>query len=186
MKHLTQPARVVTPPDDGWLARRVARLLKRLPPAAGAPVSIARAPRLRDGHAAVHAGSFLRQRRMLFACTCAEFPRVFVHEWFHFVWLRAGNPLRREFEELVAAERRAGARGELGWSAEWRKRALTRSDARRRSRRWREYCCESFCDTAAWIYSGARGHAEFTLARRFRTRRREWFAQKIAHRPLSI
>ena len=39
----------------------------------------------------------------------------------------------------------------------------------------REYCCESFCDTAAWIYSGVRRHEEFTLAGRWRTGRRKWF-----------
>ncbi|HEY1184011.1 MAG TPA: hypothetical protein VGE89_07490, partial [Bryobacteraceae bacterium] len=113
-------------------------------------------------------------------------PRVFVHEWFHFVWRRAGNPLRRDFEALLAAERRAGARGELGWSAEWRKRALTAQEVRVRSRRWREYCCESFCDTAAWLYAGAAKHAEFTLALRFRRRRQAWFAQNIAGKRLSI
>jgi hypothetical protein len=41
---------------------------------------------------------------------------------------------------------------------------------------WREYCCESFCDTAAWLYSGVQVHSEFTLAGRYRHRRRVWFA----------
>ena len=93
-----------------------------------------------------------------------EFPRIFVHELFHFVWLRAGNPRRWSFERVVRGEFRSGARGELGWSAEWRKAALRAGDVRRRSRRWREYCCESFCDTAAWLYSGVIRHPEFTLA----------------------
>jgi len=187
MKHPAPgAARVMAPPGDLWLAQRVEALLRRLPPAAGAPVSIVPVPELRDRHGAAHAGSFLRQRHMLIACTRAEFPRVFVHEWFHFVWLRAGNPLRRDFEALLAAERRAGARGELGWSAEWRKRALTAQEVRVRSRRWREYCCESFCDTAAWLYAGAAKHAEFTLAPRFRRRRQAWFAQNIAGKRLSI
>ena len=178
--------RVMAPPGDRWLARRVGTLLDRLPLAAGAPVWIERVAQLHDGRGAVHAGSFLRQRRMVIACTKAEFPRVFVHEWFHFVWRRAGNPLRRDFERLLAAERRAGASGELGWSAEWRKRALTPREVRGRTRRWREYCCESFCDTAAWVYAGFARHAEFTLAPRFRRRRQAWFAQKIAGRRLSI
>jgi hypothetical protein len=187
MKHSAPTvARVVTPPGDLWLAQRVEALLRRLPPATGAPVWIERVSELRDRRGAVHAGSFLRQRHMLIACTRAEFPRVFVHEWFHFVWRRAGNPLRRDFEALLAAERRAGARGELGWSAEWRKRALTAQEVYGRSRRWREYCCESFCDTAAWLYAGAAKHAEFTLALRFRRRRQAWFAQNIAGKRLSI
>ncbi|MGB7758410.1 MAG: hypothetical protein WBL61_01195 [Bryobacteraceae bacterium] len=178
--------RVIAPPGDLWLARRVKALLGRLPPASGAPVWIERVAALRDGHGAAHAGSFLRQRRMVIACTRAEFPRVFVHEWFHFAWRRASNPLRRDFEKLLVAERHAGARGELGWSAEWRKRALTEQEVRRRARRWREYCCESFCDTAAWIYAGVASHDEFTLAPRFRRRRQAWFAQNITGKRLSI
>ena len=67
------------------------------------------------------------------------------------------------------------AKGELGWSAEWRKAKLTAADGERRSRRWREYCCESFCDTAAWLYSVTSSHAEYTLAGRFRIARRRWF-----------
>jgi len=187
MKHsVPPPPRVMASPGARWLARRVEALLARLPPAAGAPVWIERVAGLRDRRGAVHAGSFLRQRRMVIACTRAEFPRVFVHEWFHFVWRRAGNPLRRDFEKLLAAERRAGARGELGWSAEWRKRALTVQEVRGRTRRWREYCCESFCDTAAWLYAGIASHSEFTLAPRFRRGRQAWFAQRIAGRRLSI
>jgi hypothetical protein len=87
------------------------------------------------------------------------------------------NASRRAFEELLAREWRSGARGELGWSAELRKGRLTVLDVRSRSRRWREYCCESFCDTAAWLYSGVRSHEEFTLERSFRPARRSYFRQ---------
>jgi len=176
----------MVPPGDAWLARRVEALLGRMPPASGAPVWIERVASMRDRHGAAHAGSFIEQRRMVIACTRAEFPRVFVHEWFHFVWRRAGNPLRRDFETLLDQEFRDGARGELGWSAEWRKRALTGPDLRGRSRRWREYCCESFCDTAAWLYAGAARHAEFTLAARFRRRRWAWFVRNLGGRRLSV
>jgi len=99
----------MAPPDDRWLARRVEALLSRLPPATGAPVWIERVAGLRDRHGAVDAGSFLRQRRIQIACTRAEFARIFVHEWFHFVWLRAGNPLRRSYERLLENEFEAGA-----------------------------------------------------------------------------
>jgi hypothetical protein len=173
-------------PGDAWLARRAVQLLRRLPPAVGAPVTIERAAGLRDRHGTAHAGSYLRERRIQIACTSAELPRVFMHEWFHFVWLRAGNPLRRDFEALLADEYRAGARGELGWSAEWRKRELAEREVSGRSRRWREYCCESFCDTAAWLYAGVVDHDEFTLAPRFRRRRQAWFERNIAGRQLSI
>lgn len=128
----------------------------------------------------------MRERRILFNCTRAEFPRIFVHELFHFVWVRAGNPFRRSFERLVNAEMEGHARGELGWAAESRKRRLTPEERVRRTRKWREYCCESFCDTAAWLYSGIAKHAEFTLRASWRERRRDWFRLIQAGRELSI
>lgn len=167
------------------LGRQVKAVLPRLPPFEGAPIIIERSPGLRDRRGIVHAGSFVRERRIALACSAAEFPRIFVHELFHFVWVRAGNPKRRSFERLLGGERHADARGELGWSAEWRQAALTPDDLRGRSRRWREYCCESFCDTAAWLYSGLADHPEFTLQHRFRLARRAWFATFV-NRGLSI
>lgn len=167
------------------LGRQIRSVLRRLPPLAGAPIAVDRSPGLRDRRGAVHAGAFLRQRRIALNCTASELPRIFVHELFHFVWLRAGNAPRHSFERLLRAECRAGAAGELGWSAEWRKLALSPADPRLRTPRWREYCCESFCDTAAWIYSGTAAHPEFTLAARFRRTRRAWFATFVTPR-LSI
>jgi len=107
-----------------------------------------------------------------------DFARIFVHELFHFVWLRLGNPKRRSYERLLASEVQHKVRGELGWSAEWRKNKLEPRDWRERTRRWREYCCESFCDTAAWRYAGVRRHEEFTLATAARMARRGWFTQE--------
>ena len=174
--HVRDPAR----------ASLVRALCRRLPKLSGSPIRIERAPGLRDRRGAVHAGAFLRERRIAFDCARAEFPRIFVHELFHFVWLRSGNGRRRSWERLLAAELLAGARGELGWSAEWRKNALPPRASVTRSRSWREYSCESFCDTAGWLYSGTARHAEFTLAARFRRRRREWFLETIGNRTLSI
>jgi hypothetical protein len=162
------------------------KCLRRLPPLTGPPIRIETIPGLRDRSGAVHAGSFLRERRIAFDCTRAEFPRVFVHEMFHFVWLRAGNPLRQSWESLLKAELAAHAHGELGWSAERCKQVFNTADVRRRSRRWREYCCESFCDTAAWLYSGVSRHPEFTLAARFRAGRRAWFGKAIGNRELPV
>ena len=164
----------------------VERILRRLPPLAGQPIRIEQSPGLRDRHSAVHAGSFLRERRIVFDCSAREFPRIFVHELFHFVWLRAGNATRRDWETLMQGESKAKALGDLGWSAEWRKQRLNARDARLRTRRWREYCCESFCDTAAWLYSGAVRHAEFTLPARFRASRRDWFRKLLAEGQLSV
>jgi hypothetical protein len=161
-------------------------MVRRLPPISGAPLGIEIVRGLTDKHGPVHGGAFMRERRIALDCTRKEFARVFVHELFHFVWLRAGNPARLAFEDLLQHEYRKGAPGELGWSAEWRKKELACQDLDLRTRRWREYCCESFCDTAAWVYSGVEVHEEFTLAARFRERRRLWFERTIGPRGLSI
>src|SRR3954451_22798550 len=174
------------PSDDAGLAGRAARIAGSLPAICGEPVCLQHIRGLRDRHSAVHAASFLRERRIAFDCTVREFPRIFVHELFHFVWLRAGNARRWSYELLLAAEMRSGARGELGWSAEWRKAELTQTDVRGRSRRWREDSCERFCDTAAWLYSGIDRHPEFTLALPCRKTRRQWFASELETGPLSI
>ena len=139
----------------------------------------------------VHAGSFIRKREIVLDQELAgqprELARILVHELFHFAWVRLGNPKRRSYEALVREEWKRHARGELGWSAESRKRGLLNSIGARYMRRigdlrpidqfpqWRDYLCESFCDTAAWIYSGVRRHPEYTLAARHRDRRAEWF-----------
>jgi hypothetical protein len=157
-----------------------------MPELTGGPILIQCAPGLRDRRGPVHAGAFLRQRRIAFDCTAAELPRIFAHEVAHFIWLRLGNPLRRSWEDFLRAELRARAKGELGWSAEWRKGALVAADISRRTSRWREYCCESFCDTAAWLWGGVSRHPEFTLAGNLRPVRRNWFTVHIAARRLSI
>ena len=165
---------------------RARRVLPRLPRVSGDAIRLHAVDGLQDARGAVHAAAFLRERRIAFDCSPEEFPRIFVHELFHFVWARAGNPTRWRYEGLLCGERRAGARGELGWSAEWRKRALVEADVCRRGRRWREYCCESFCDTAAWLYSGTARHPEFTLASEWRRRREAWFRREVGGGPLPV
>jgi hypothetical protein len=127
----------------------------------------------------VHAATFLRERRIVLdedlRVDSGELSRIVVHELFHFVWLRLGNDTRRSWEGVVAAEWRARRKGELGWSAEWRKDELRQEDVAQRSRRWREYCCESFCDTAAWRCGGLKSHEEFTLSKLARAGRAAWF-----------
>jgi len=123
----------------------------------------------------VHAGSNIRRREMLLERELlrnrGELARILVHELLHFVWARLGNARRAAWERLLDAEISAGARGELGWSAEVRKKQLTAADRLTRSRRWREYVCESFCDTGAWLYAGLREHEEWTLAKLRRGKR---------------
>jgi hypothetical protein len=116
-----------------------------------------------------------------------DFERILLHEVFHFAWVRLSNQQRRAWEQVLERELSAGVPGELGWSAEWRKDALARSDVRLRTPRWRRYVCESFCDTAAWAFAGLGAHEEFTLAGRPRRPRRAWFlGQFPAGRPVSI
>jgi len=162
----------------------------RLPPLYGQPVEIRFVRGLRDGRGEVHAGAFLRERCIALdeelRRNPEELARIFVHELFHFVWVRLGNPRRRSWENLLAAECAAGAAGELGWSAEWRKRALQPRDRAARTRRWREYCCESFCDTSAWLYGGLADHAEFTLRVPWRAGRRRWFTESGVTGGISI
>jgi hypothetical protein len=169
--------------DDLAHCKLAKPIFGRLPELLGEPIRVQGAAGLRDRRGPVHAGAFLRERRIAFDCTRAEFPRIFVHEVAHFVWLRLGNARRLSYEELVRRER---APGELGWSAEWRKLALTPAHRRERSRAWREYCCESFCDTAAWLWSRLARHPEFTLPARYRLRRARWFQQALGRGPLSI
>ncbi len=138
----------------------------------------------------VHAGSFLRKREIVLdsglLSTPAEFVRILVHEIFHFAWIRLGNPARCSYERLLISEIERGARGELGWSSEERKMALTPRDRIARTRRWREYVCESFCDTASWLFGGAQRHDEFTLSRRYQAGRRAWFRSVEALGRISV
>ena len=153
-----------------------------IPRAWGRPIRIEFRTAVVDGTGgAAHAATFLRERRIVIEealmADNEDFRRIFVHELVHFVWLRLGNPKRLSYERMVAGELRSGRRGELGWSAEWRKKKLRPRDSRQRTRRWREYCCESFCDTAAWRYAGVRRHEEFTLALQARAARKSWFVR---------
>lgn len=137
---------------------------------------------------AVHAATFIRRRRIVLDADLLldddELRRILIHELFHFVWVRLANATRQSYEELLAAQRRAP--GELGWSAEYRKRDLRPHDVRQRSRKWREYCCEAFCDTAAYLYASSRRHGEFTLRVTERRKRIVWFGKNLGTGSVSI
>lgn len=128
--------------------------------------------------AALDGCSFIRERRVVLAEELREFPddhqRVLLHELFHFAWARLGNPARRSFEDVLAAEWCLGVKGELGWPATEAKGAVQHRDANLRSQRWRHYVCESFCDTAAWHGLGHSDTLDVTLAPGQRLRRRQW------------
>lgn len=126
----------------------------------------------------VYAASDIRRNTMVLDSDLLvdrrEFERILLHEAHHFIWAHMGYRARRTYEDIVAAER---SRGELGWSAEKRKIKLTEADRQQRTRKWRDYVCESFCDTGAWYYARSRKHPEWTLAPLFRERRARWFRE---------
>jgi hypothetical protein len=139
---------------------------------------------------AVYAGSFLRKRKIILDEQMLRTPRVleriFVHEVFHFVWSKLGSSLRASYERLILEEIEDGALGELGWSAESMKLQLAGSDSENRTRRWKDYICESFCDSAGWLFGSARQYSEMTLGRAERDARRRWFREHVLDRRLSI
>jgi len=182
--------------------RYVERIRKRLPPLEGRPIGIRFLPALTVGSGKlysqrscgqpVYAGSYIRKREIVLDRELqhgsSELARILTHELFHFAWVRLGNSARRSYENLLRREFKRHARGELGWSAESRKSAFARTPhAGYHDRlRWREYLCESFCDTAAWLYSGVRRHREFTLGGRHRKLRAAWFRETFRNREISI
>jgi hypothetical protein len=137
----------------------------------GAAIEVRYASGLRDtaGNEA-HAATFLRDRVIVLDAELLRRPRehrrILSHELFHFAWVRLGNARRMEWERRLKVEWERGARGEAGWSAEWRKRELAARDVRARTRRWREYCCESFCDSGALVCATGNSQ-ECTLAERW-------------------
>jgi hypothetical protein len=151
-----------------------------LPALTGSPIYVRALPELRayrgkllsaaaDCGTPVHAASFIRRREIILESellTKPALPHIVVHEIFHFVWARLSNATRASFSALLAEELRGHARGELGESAAVRKQIDKHS---------RDYVCESFCDTAAWLYAARGTRRTATLAERWRTRRRLWF-----------
>ncbi|MBL8213260.1 MAG: hypothetical protein JNK87_21255 [Bryobacterales bacterium] len=128
----------------------------------------------------VHAASFLLRRQMVLEQqllrNLPELHRILLHELFHFAWRRLGNPKRASWQQLIEKEWDAHARGELGWSAQWRKDTLQDNRA---GRLWRDYLAESFCDTAAYVLR-LEDHEEHTLAPRFRRPRERWFSEILS------
>lgn len=115
-----------------------------------------------------------------------EFQRILIHEIFHFAWVRLSNDRRRSWEQVVMKEISSRVRGELGWSAEMRKERLQTADLTQRTIAWRHYACESFCDTAAYLYGELEEHGEFTLPQRVRNSRLTWFKRELASDALPI
>lgn len=123
----------------------------------------------------VYGASFIRERRIVLEAEVLNdlgtLPLIVAHEIFHFVWARLGNRRRGAYTGLLRREWERGARGELGESSSLKKGLLSSFD----SRAVRDYVCESFCDTAAAIYSGVEASDWFTLTPYWRKQRERWF-----------
>jgi hypothetical protein len=174
----------------------LAGTLRLLPELTGEPITIVFRPdltvyrgRLKSGAAQrgtpVHAAAYIRARRLVLETALMRQPGklrwILAHELFHFVWTRLGNVAREEYRSMLLSERKAGARGELGESAAFRKQRLPEGrNGVVATEAWRDYVCESFCDTAAWLYAGRCDSAAGTLAKRWRSERRRWFLVTFA------
>jgi hypothetical protein len=126
----------------------------------------------------VHAAAFIRKRVVVLETDLisqAERLRlILIHEIFHFVWVHLGNCQRRAFAKLLMGEMRGRAQGEIGESADIKKQLLREQGFfDEQSRLWRDYVCESFCDSAAAFYSGV-ADEHFTLAGSWVKRRYAW------------
>jgi hypothetical protein len=154
-----------------------------LPLLSGRPIRV----ELRNSLGPHHAATSIPRRLILLdrgvLTNKGDFERILIHEIFHFVWVRLSNQTRRDWEDLLASERESG---ELGWSAEWRKLKLKSSAARLRSPQWKRYARESFCDSAAYLFSGLTRHDEFTLPASCRRARRAWFQRNLASHAIPI
>ena len=147
-------------------------------------------PQLRNGDRSTQAVSYVREkvivlRQRLFRQRWLG-QRLFYHELCHFLWPRLGVRARKRFVRHLECERARGLRGELGYSAQYRKARLLRNTGAGakhlfrtifQGQAWREYACESFCDTGAYALARAAGSrpalrsVEFTLGARRRPAR---------------
>ncbi len=129
---------------------------------------------------AVHAASFIRKRRIVLESELLHNPAVLrlilAHELFHFAWVRLNNAQRRGYLHLVSMELNRGARGELGESSVVAKQSVAGANWFTDSARFKNYVCESFCDTGAWLYGGVQTHSFFSLAKKWQKQRAAWFA----------
>jgi hypothetical protein len=133
----------------------------------------------------VYAAAFLRQRRIVLEAGLLSDPAVlrfiFVHELFHFVWMRLGNPIRVEYSGLITHEIKRRVRGELGESSAVKKAALGKAPQHSLPAAvWREYVCESFCDSAGSLFAGPPVHEGPRLGKTWTAIRKEWFEEKLA------
>ena len=186
-----------------WVRRLPASFQKQLP-----PLKLAAAEQLRlvgtclfinenwvagspQSQADTHAASYIPERYVVLGKDLfsrrVELGRIFYHELCHFLWLRLGNPKRLRFAALLQWEFQKKIPGELGHSSQRRKEKLwagrtAASRALFHTRQWREYVCESFCDTGSFVLLDRQrraNHSEYTLARTARQRRIRLWSEMV-------
>lgn len=166
-----------------------------LPLEAGRPVQVAFLPELTayrgkllsgvaDRGTPVHAATYIRERRIVLETSLLSDPSalrfIFVHEVFHFAWVRLGNRKRDEYSQLLLGEIARKARGELGESSAVKKEEIRqKTEGLPQSALWRDYICESFCDSAACIFTGAPVHDGEKLGKAWTAIRRDWFQMNL-------
>jgi len=94
----------------------------------------------------VFAASFVARREIVLASELLDHApalvEIFAHEIYHFAWCRLGNPERAAWADLLRIEtkpKHAGLSSRLRYD-EFIQQAT--------DRRWKNYICEAFCDTA--------------------------------------
>ena len=126
----------------------------------------------------VYAATFVRERKIVLDTDLLRRPRllrlIFLHELFHFVWVRLGNRKRHEFAAMLRRELENCARGEMGESSGVQKERVLNQGSGCSSQVWRDYACEAFCDTAAWLFAGKPRLPVGALTRPWRERRERW------------
>jgi len=155
----------------------------------GEAIPIEFRPNLRARGSEVHASTFLHRRLIILDSALLrnrpERERILAHEIFHFVWWKA-PAIRAAYADRIHQEFASGIKGEMGWSAEWRKLELKPADLKHHTRRFRDYLCESFCDSSACLLLRISRHPEITLPARARRARRNFFEAYVAGRRLKI
>jgi len=123
----------------------------------------------------VHAASFLPRREIVFDEAlldhAPDFVNIVAHEIYHFVWRRLSNLDRKDWALLLEQEQtplHPGLSSRLRFDA-W--------VAKRTPRRWKDYVCEAFCDTAAGITS-----PNIIIS----PQRRRWFSHLMKKRKLPV
>ena len=123
----------------------------------------------------VFAASFLPRREIILDTELLEnapdFIAIMAHELYHFVWRRLPNAQRQAWSELLQLERKprhAGLSSKLRWE---------RFQGNSSPRKWKDYVCEAFCDTAASLHSPDE---------KVSSHRREWFRRLMDIKVLPV